>query len=167
MTDKKVESLKKRLRGNGICTWVIGGVVGIVGLANVMTAIQMFADANAAGVVFEESPAFTLGDGIRSILLAVVFVLLALILGEIQKNGKPFTKANCTKLRVMAIITICCAFVPMLVASVAGFFDPNATFQLSLEMNDIFLGIAGAIIGIVSEIFYYGNELQDEMDSIA
>ena len=90
--------------------------------------------------------------------------LLSSILAEIKKNGKPFTKQNVTKLRVMAWLCIAVAVLPSIVTSFAGFFDDKAVFQLTFNLIP---GLFGAFIGIISEIFHYGHELQDEMDSIA
>ncbi len=100
-------------------------------------------------------------------LLAVAFGLLAKILSAINKDGRPFTKKNVKLFRTIAIIVICCAAVPMVVSSIAGFFDAQATFHLTFTVQDFWFAVAGAIVGVISEIFYYGNELQEDVDLIA
>lgn len=67
---------------------------------------------------------------------------------------------------VMAILIIICAVINLIVSSIAGFFDPQAAFQLTFGVSDFVYAVIGGIFGIISEIFYYGYELQEEMDSI-
>ena len=165
--NKREENLKKRLHGDAICTWVIAGFVGVVGLSKVFTAFGGFMNGGVMKGALEGSPALVLGDGVREILMAATVVLLALVLTSIGREGRPFTKGNVSKFRVMAILLVVCAVIRMLVSSIAGFFDPQATFQLTVGLLDIVYAVAGAMVLIISEIFYYGYGLQEELDSIA
>lgn len=167
MMNKRTESLKKRLQGNSICAWIFAVLMCFIALTDVFTAVNGLIKSGSMGTTYTESPALSLGAGIRNVILAVVLILLALILTEIKKNGRPFTKENFRKLRAMAILVISCSVIPMMVSSVAGFFDAKATFQLTFETRDFWFIVAGIIIGIISEIFYYGYELQEDVDSIA
>lgn len=165
--NKKEENLKKRLYGDAICTWVIAAFVVLIGLSKVMDAISGFMNGGVMKGSLEESPALALGDGVRELLMAAAVVLLALILTNIRKEGRPFSQKNVNMLRVMAILLIICAVSKIIVSSFSGFFDPQATFQLTFGLTDLVYGVVGAIIGIISEIFYYGYGLQEELDSIA
>jgi len=167
MMDKKTETLKKRLQGDAACTWAIAGVIILKGFIKIFTAISGFMNGGTMKGSYDESPAILLGDGIREILIAIAVALLAMVLTEIMKTGRPFTKSTVKKFRIMASVIICCAVVKMLVSCVAGFFDPQATFQLSIELLDLWYGVVGTMIGIISEIFHYGYELQEDMDAIA
>ena len=165
--NKRENNLKKRLNGDAICTWGIAGVVGVVGLSKIFTAIGGFMNGGVMKGDLEGSPALVMGDGVRQILMAAAVVLLAMVLTSIGKEGRPFTKGNVNKFRGMAILMVVCAVCRVLVSSVAGFFDPQASFQLTFGVTDLVYGVIGAILGIISEIFYYGYGLQEELDSIA
>ncbi|MCR4651097.1 MAG: DUF2975 domain-containing protein [Lachnospiraceae bacterium] len=165
--NKREEHLKMRLKGDAICTWIIAGFIGVLGLSKIFTAIGGFGNGGVMKGVLEGSPAFVMADGVREMLMAAAIVILALVLSSIRNTGRPFTKENVMKFRVMAILLIVCSVSRILVASIAGFFDPQATFQLTFELSDFVYGVAGVIVGIISEIFYYGHELQEELDSIA
>ena len=39
--------------------------------------------------------------------------------------------------------------------------------EMILNAKNVIVSVIGVVIGIVSEIFVYGYELQDDMDSIA
>lgn len=163
---KREEILKKRLYGDALCAWVMAVFMLLGALSKVFTALTGFVNVGMMKGSLEGSPALVLGDGIRQLLLAAAIVLLALILTSIRKEGRPFTKMNVSKFRLMAILIIICAVINLIVSSIAGFFDPQAAFQLTFGVSDFVYAVIGAIFGIISEIFYYGYELQEEMDSI-
>ena len=91
--------------------------------------------------------------------------LLSLILLEIKKTGKPFSKKIITKLRAMTLFLMLGGLMPRIteLKTQAGNDAISFTFS-SMNMLIIFLGI---IIGIISEIFVYGLSLQEDNDMIA
>ena len=89
-----------------------------------------------------------------------------MILLEIRKTGKPFSKKIITKLRIMGfILFVTGALVP-----------PYYTIPISEHeycralnyntTNILVIGIS-IIIGLISEVFVYGLKLQQENDLIA
>jgi hypothetical protein len=87
--------------------------------------------------------------------------LLSLILLEIRKTGKPFSKKIIIKLRVMAIVIMAGVFIP------SGFAENNSSLVITFDMKTVLIFFAGVIIGIISEIFSYGHSLQQDNDLIA
>ncbi len=104
----------------------------------------------------------------NSLCTLVIFAelgLLALILLEIRKTGKPFSKKIITKLRAMAVILFVGGLIPSCVTSAVSESVVNVKFSFDMR-NILTIGI-GVIIGILSEVFVYGLGLQEDNDSIA
>ncbi|WP_295072379.1 DUF2975 domain-containing protein [Ruminococcus sp.] len=91
--------------------------------------------------------------------------LLSLILLEIKRTGKPFSKKIITKLRAMSLILIVGGIMPRITEMTSKNGNEAISFTFSsMNMLVIFLGI---IIGILSELFVYGMSLQKDNDLIA
>jgi len=104
----------------------------------------------------------------NSLCTLVIFAelgLLALILLEIRKTGKPFSKKIITKLRLMAIILFGGGLIPSYMTSSIS--ENESLISASFDMQNILIITLGVIIGIISEIFVYGLSLQEDNDSIA
>lgn len=100
--------------------------------------------------------------------LAVSQLLLGLILQEITKGGKPFNNRNVKKIRWMAIVLIASWPIQIIVSVILTAMNPMTNgILIQIGFNDIVLSLFGAIIGIISEIFFYGKEIEDEIDTIA
>jgi hypothetical protein len=106
-----------------------------------------------------------ISNAVYSFVIAVELGLLSLILLEIKKTGRPFSKKIIIKLRAMALVLIVSGLMPRIeeITSEGGNEAISFTFS-SMNMLVIFLGI---IIGILSEIFVYGMSLQKDNDLIA
>lgn len=103
---------------------------------------------------------------INSLCALVIFAelgLLALILLEIRRTGKPFSKNIITKLRIMAVMLFAGGLIPSY-ATVP--FSENE-ISLVFDMQNILKIGIGVIIGIISEVFVYGLSLQEDNDLIA
>ena len=90
--------------------------------------------------------------------------LLALILLEIHKTGKPFSKRIIVKLRIMAVMLFTVGLIPSQQTI------PTSEVEYSVmiyDMHNILLLALGVIIGILSEVFVYGLSLQEDNDMIA
>ena len=157
------EDLKKRIKGDCICTILITIGIGTVFLFYIINFIATLIGSK----VNNESPAVILGNLVRIILILTIFVILSIFMNGIRKNGYPFTFKNIIRLRVIAVVTMISAVLPELVISFAGFFDETAVFTLTFTLANAVLLLLGVVFGIVSEVFKYGYELQTEMDSIA
>ena len=95
----------------------------------------------------------------------VIFGELGLILLEIRKTGKPFSKKITAKLRFMALILIAGGAMPRF----SEVSTEPLTYSVSVyfDMLNILVMFAGVIVGIISEIFVYGLSLQEDNDLIA
>ena len=155
MKDSKVEGLKKRIKADTICTIVMAIIM--LGLLMVnMRSVYVY-EGDYSGVI-------------RSVVLllvaVVVLIILSIMMIEILRKGKPFSKSVIMKLRVLAVWVILGAFLPNVVTMILEFTTTQQT-ELSIGITEILIAILGMMIGMISEVFYYGYELQDDMDSIA
>jgi hypothetical protein len=100
------------------------------------------------------------------ILLGIVFMFIYLIMKNIIKEGRPFSKTNILFLRIVAILVMLTSIIPGVIKSLMTFFiflNP----EISSEYIN-FLGlILGVLIGILSNIFKHGSEIQEDIDNIA
>jgi len=69
----------------------------------------------------------------------------------------------------MAGILILASLLPDVIASmVMGFADPDAlSVTFRFEAGNLAIMVFGVVAGLISEIFRYGYQLQDDMDAIA
>lgn len=113
----------------------------------------------------------TLTDTVCSIIVAIISLCIALLIVsfifiEIRKNGKPFSKVIIWELRILAITIMVGAYAPDIITNiVAG----NTVFieYIIFSSKNLLITALGVSIGMLSEIFVYGYELQEDMDSIA
>lgn len=156
--------LIKRVNGDRIITLFITSGFGIATLVYAVRFViailsQNFIDGNIQRLA---------GRFTESALITVALLLLSFLLNDIHKNGKPFTSANVTRLRIMAVLLFASPLLPILAKVLAGFFDPTATsMQFTFGFEEILLFVCGVIVGIISEVFLYGTALEAEMDQIA
>lgn len=95
-------------------------------------------------------------------------MVLSLILWDIRKKESPFCRSVVNKLRGLAFAFFITGFAPFLITLPVDFFTGmSMTATAVLTYNFWFILLAGLIIGIVSEIFVYGTELQEDNDMIA
>ena len=106
-----------------------------------------------------------LTNSLCSLVIFAELGLLALILLEIRRTGKPFSKKIITKLRIMAVILFAGGLIPS--CSTIPVDDSQFAVSLSFDMQNILLIALGVIIGIISEVFVYGLSLQEDNDLIA
>jgi hypothetical protein len=106
-----------------------------------------------------------LANSLCSLAIFAELGLLALILLEIRRTGKPFSKKIITKLRIMAVVLFAGGLIPS--CSTIPVDDSQFAVSLSFDMQNILIIAAGVIIGIISEVFVYGLSLQEDNDLIA
>ena len=106
------------------------------------------------------------GRAVSSIMMAVLFLFAYFMMQNIVKDGKPFSRKNINRLRVMAVITMLAALIPGCVKIMMTFaVFSNVTVQFS-QVTFLVL-ILGVLLGVISEVFRYGYELQEDLDQIA
>ncbi len=106
-----------------------------------------------------------ISNGLFTVVIFAELCFLSLILLEIRKTGKPFSKKIITKLRVMAIILFGGGLIPSYMTSSIS--ENESLVSATFDMQNVLIIALGVIIGIISEIFVYGLSLQEDNDSIA
>lgn len=159
--DKKISGeLVKRIKGDTLLNRVVAGVVCIVAVTYLLCFITTLLSQN-----FESSALQLYAENFVKIgCLAVSLVILSSILNEICKTGKPFTANIVKKFKAMAIVLIAAVPLAMLTSFITAL---GVSVILTFSFSDILIMGFGAVIGIISEIFYYGTKLEEEMDKIA
>ncbi len=102
------------------------------------------------------------GALIRTIFMGLIFYFAYLILDNIFE---PFSKKNIIRLRIMAVLTMLLALLPatiMNIIKMVVFYNMNITFS---QIN-FFVLMSGVLLGVISEVFKYGHELQEEIEQI-
>ena len=106
------------------------------------------------------------GRAVSSIMMAVLFLFAYFMMQNIVKDGKPFSRKNINRLRIMAVITMLAALIPGSVEMLMTFaVFSNAIVQL--PQVTILVLVLGVLLGVISEVFRYGYELQEDLDQIA
>ena len=99
-------------------------------------------------------------DSIRVIVIFLIFLFMDIILRAVLKHVKPFTKKTVNCLRTISILIMLVALLPKTAAVAEGILYSGTSVVTIDFIKD------GAVIGIISEIFRYGCDLEEEMDSI-
>lgn len=155
--DKSI-SLIKRMKADMVCSWII--TIIFMGIS----AYYLF------NIMMESNFAYNLF--IRMSCITIAQILLSVILTSIVRTGRPFVEGNVKRIRAMAMALMVSFPLEMIVSITAVFLKKgNSTGDIKIDFTVDFTGLMimfiGAVIGIISEIFFYGKELEEEMDQIA
>ncbi len=104
-----------------------------------------------------------IGTLIKTIIMAIIFCFAYLILVNIYE---PFSPKNIYRLRIIAVLTMLLALLPesvMIIVKLVVFYNVN----ISISQINFFVLMTGVLLGVISEIFNYGHELQEEIEQIA
>lgn len=151
--DKNVNALNKRLKGDKISLLVIAGLMCFFGCAQI---IKFILDGD---VIF-------LKRGVQGLVMMVPHFILFWILRRIALTGKPFDDKVVRGMRLLAISVIAAGVLPFFIEAMATVVKGDM-FSFEINVFDLFIPLTGLIIGIISEIFVYGKELQEDNDLIA
>ncbi len=163
-------TLQKKLYFDTLFTYIITAGLVIISVTRFLNFLVNVDSVKIAGENFNgTAPEILLSDSILYLFIAAALFLFSLILGEIHKTGRPFSKKIIKNLRAMAFVLIFASVLPNTAASVIyGFLDPNAvSISLSFSSINLTIMVFGVVVGLFSEIFNYGYELQENIDSIA
>lgn len=138
--------------------FVDGEQYGQINYNDYMTSVDENGNTNFRIVVIIEK----VGKIIGNLLMALIFYFAYLILDNIFQ---PFSQRNIRRLRVIAILTMLLPLLPVAVITIMRFIYFSYV-NVPLSQINIFVFLAGILFGILSEIFKYGFELQDEIDQI-
>ena len=114
-----------------------------------------------------------LGGGVKSYLTNAVYsfalsfelLLLCLIFVDIRKSGRPFTKGVILKLRIMSLILIAAGFMPSYVQIPLS--ENEFAVMISYNLQNMLVTALGVVVWVISQVFVYGRELQEDNDLIA
>lgn len=158
--DNKINSLKNRTKSDMIFSFVVA-------VAAIVVAIIEFWKYSS----IDDESTNHLSNGIYAVFTMGIALILAFILLEVHRNGKPFSKRIINELRILAVFVIIGGIVPDVVTIFINDAVRGTSSYMGVETilnaKNIIVSVIGVVIGIVSEIFVYGYELQDDMDSIA
>jgi len=164
MKNSNSKALVERIRRDTFCTKIAAGVVACVALIFLVRFITTIISGNYAQNDLQGDAA----NFVRAGCGAAAFVMLSLILSEICRTGKPFTKGIKKKLENIAWVLAFSPLAAIFANTAAAFIDPTATgTQRDIPTVDLLIMIFAVVIGIISEIFHYGVNLEEDMDSIA
>ena len=151
--DNRSSTLNKRLNTDRIITLIVAFLMIFV------AAVQFISYA-------KNGDTLAVRRGIHSVFSAIALILLYIGLRRIAVTGKPFDSRIVDLLRAIAITIMVGGFLPPFVE---GFINiaHGSEFVLNFGDIDIFIPLAGVIVGILSEIFVYGKDLQEDNDLIA
>ena len=103
---------------------------------------------------------------LKSILIEIIFIFLYIMLSRVKKGLTPFSVNNVSILRTVAFLSIFLAILPVFVNMVGSMI----TFQyatIGYSSLNFYIMAIGVVFGIISEIFKYGCELQEDINQIA
>ena len=152
----RINTLQKRTKGDMICSFVAA-------LAAVGIAVKEFWAYISTDGIYPEH----LTNGIYAIFAFGITLILGLILLEVHKIGKPFSKRIINELRVLAMFVILGGIIAPIIQDMVNGTSSEISVELVMSAKNVIVSIIGVVIGVVSEIFVYGYELQDDVDSIA
>lgn len=159
-----LKKLIGRIRSDKIASFIISAVFALFACYHLFQMLVVIREGDYGNAILQNHAALF----VKLSCLAISQFLLSLVLLEITKSGKPFGGGNVRKIRWMAIVLIASYPVQLLLSLVLEGMNPASKgFVVQVQFDDFILFIFGAIIGIISEIFFYGKEIEDEMDTIA
>ncbi|MCQ2465581.1 MAG: DUF2975 domain-containing protein [Oscillospiraceae bacterium] len=155
--DKNVKKLKHKIYGDSVISWVFA----FDSFINALTRFLSYANNGHSEKTLREAGFCTLAF--------IVLTLIGFILHEVKTSSRPFTKKLVWEMRILGVTLAAGAFLPDLLCLIMGLINNN-TSEVTLFSADSGAGIifiCGIVTEIFSEIFVYGNQLQDDNDLIA
>ena len=104
-------------------------------------------------------------SGMTELCLCAFLILCTLFFQNVVRSGRPFEHRNTRYLQIMACILVLTPFA----VGVARMFVDMAVFsktQFTLTASRSAYFIIGATLGVISEVFHYGEQLQTDVDQI-
>ncbi len=162
--------LRMRSEGDRSFTLISVGITAFALALAIGGLVRSLADPDSAPLSFYDA----IGSVVATGLMLAIAIILALIMWDIYKDGKPFTMKTVWRLRAIAVLTMLESVAPWcaaaIAAMIAGSFADHGSFSIDINFLGIPLFVPvffGFFIAAISEFFYYGCELQQDVDSIA
>ncbi len=157
-------TLVNRIKRDTLYTKLIAGAFGCLSLVFLVRFVTTIISGSYAQNNLETDAA----NFVRTVCGTAAFVILSVILSEICRTGKPFTKGIEKKLRSICYVLVFSPVAAIVAETAAGFIDPTGmTSRKHLTVVDWIIMMFAVVIGIICEIFHYGVNLEEDMDSIA
>jgi len=146
-------SLNKRIKSDRIISLIVCILIALVGIYQVVLFCTG-GDTNSLRIAVH---AFT---------CSAVLALIYLALLSVKKEGKPFTDKVIGYLRTCSVIIITGGILPFFL-EMAVYIMRGETYTWNVGDFDLLIPILGVVVGMISEIFVYGKDLQEDNDLIA
>lgn len=164
MKEKRSMELIKRLKLDAICSWIIAIVLSVVTISFFVRFLMLINTSNYDIKEIDDVISFFT----RLFSITIAQIILSFMLRNIINTGRPFSSNNASKIRAIAIVLICSFPLEIILTLIGhGMCSTQNANLICINYEGIILMFIGTIIGIISEIFFYGKELEDEMDQIA
>ncbi len=155
-----IMKLKKRTKVDYICSFICSGIAFFITISELVIFISS-----------KNHPESRLLNCTYAAFMFLITLITGLLLLQIHRNGQPFSKKTVNMLRILAVTVMLCGVFPdVIVRIIANAVQNNSAMipvSFLLEGKNLAIMGTGAAIGIISEIFIYGYELQEDNDSIA
>lgn len=103
---------------------------------------------------------------VRSVLIEVIFILLYTMLLQVKNGFTPFSRYCVSILRTVAIFSFLLALLPA-IADIVGSMLIFRYITINFSSLNFYIVSIGVVFGILSEIFKFGCELQEDINQIA
>ena len=103
---------------------------------------------------------------VQCLLGAAVFFMIYCIFAQIRQRTSPFTKKNVFFLRAASVLTMLLGLLPGAVKLFISVVAYNSTY-VPFAVGSLMIIMIGVVLGMISEVFRYGCELQEDLDQIA
>ena len=105
---------------------------------------------------------------LKLIIISVVVASVYFMFDKIKKGESPFQRDSVKILRCAAILIIVEGILPGVVKFLIAFFSMSCvSMNMTFDPQDIFIVVLGIVVGMISEVFRYGCDLQEDSDLIA
>ena len=105
---------------------------------------------------------------VECVFMACIVLCIYLIFDKIKKGNSPFQRDSVKYLRCTAVLIICEGVIASALKYVIIIGSSEEYWgYLKISPSDIFIVILGVIVGMISEVFKYGCDLQEDSDLIA
>lgn len=171
--EKSQKDLRKRIYADAkitICTAVITGIVAVLQFWHYVILWRLRNIQEKIGEYYEQEASvdMALKRAVLCLFMCVVLILFSCILNEIHKTGRPFSQKIIKRMQTMAVLLMVAAVFPDMAVMVVKVVTSTNTAKMNLfDYENVIPMIFGVCMGLMSEIFKYGYEIQEDIDQIA
>lgn len=160
MNNKELQKIIKKTAADRLVVIFMALIALIVSVENF---IKFFTTADPT---FQE-----LSDGFHGLFLFGILFILWIIIMDIKRSKKPFSKSVVKLLNILAIWTLLASLIPDIASNILYDLVMTDFKYIGYNVTDVITSInisilvLAAAIGIIADIFNYGCQLQDDVDS--